>query len=225
MAVFSMTKVENEKDGPQKTVWDHLYHWRYVLSAIGFVVIVVAGGWFLVYPRWQLLRSIEQSIVTQTETNKLLENLVARLTTMEKNYLEAQQDPKVSLLSAFLPSTIDVARILVDMNAVAQMAQVPLLAVDVTLPEATAGRVTAPKKGDVALPKGVLLYAFSVKFSGPFDYETYKKYLSALEKAMPLYEVQSGSIQAPKAGETGGAGSALELKLQSYYLPAEKGKK
>jgi len=216
-----MIKVENEKDGPQKTVWDHLYHWRYVLSAVLFFLIVAAGGWFLVYPRWLLLRSIEQSIVTQTETNKQLENLVARLATLEKNYLEAQQNPKVSLLSAFLPSTIDVARILVDMNAVAQTAHVPLLAVDVTLPEATGGRVTPLKKGEQALPKGVLSYGFSVKFNGPFDYDIYKKYLSALEKAMPLYEVQSGSIQAPKAGDTAGAGSSLELKLQSYYLPAQ----
>ncbi len=223
MAFFSMKKAQAQQQ--RKTIWDTLYKQRSAISAFLSVIVLVAGGWFLIYPRWQVLQQMRQLTAEQIAKNAELQGLVTRLQAFEKNYSQAKELAGQSSIADVAGSSLDFARMLAEIVAVSKQSNVPLLGV--SMDDGSSQSKTSKPKGAVEekpLPKGVKAVDISITLKSDGDYAVYKSFLTALEQALPLYDVQAFAIEAADSGsQSGGSGKkGTEITARTYYYDTSK---
>ncbi|MBI5135220.1 hypothetical protein HZA86_03230 [Candidatus Uhrbacteria bacterium] len=215
MAFFSMQKAQPQKQ--TKTVWDSLYKQRYAISIFLAVIVLVAGGWFLVYPRWKVLGQAKDLTTEQLAKNEELRALMGRLQVFEKNYNQAKELESQSSITDVAAGSLDFARILTEVVAIAAESNVPLLSVSMGDGKDAPAAVKEKnaKKESVSLPKDVKSVELSLMFKTGGEYDLYKAFLIALERALPLYDVQTFNIGGNSTGDS------TQITAQSYYYDSE----
>lgn len=210
----------------RKTVWDSLYKDRILISVSLSAIVLALGGWYLVYPRFKALQATKALTIEQGQKNTGLQGVLSRLEVFEQNYQKAKSVAGKTPIGYVIADSLDVASIISDVVAVAEVSKVPLAGVSVE--EETSEDLAKKKKEKgivVEVPKGVGSSLVTIKLQGVFNYTSYKAFIVALERVLPLYDLEESTVKASAQSTDSSSTKGLELTARSYYRLSEAAKK
>ncbi len=194
----------------KRTIWEKLYQWRNPLSIALGTLVVVLGGWFVVYPRYVVLADIEKKIIEEKERNAKLDGVLERLRTFITNYEEFKAQSDITVFDALLPQSMDIVQIFSDIHYFSKAAHIDPKSIAIATDKA------ANTKAVSSIP-GVQSLNINVSFLHPPTYTNFKTLLGMLEKSIPLYDIDKITIDAGSLEESDPRVTSFVIK--TYYYP------
>lgn len=218
---------KKKKQSDQLNLW---LNNNYKLAAISvFILVLLAGLFWLVYPKYQGLREVTVgSLPDKISELRALEDYAAKIKELENaiNGWQTKNQAQVKILEQILPGVPKVPELLAQLDALVRSSGFTINSVDFSESEASVGgagsrsaakaKAKAGSKPEVQvnlnLDKNIRLVNINLNLTGG-DYPAFKKFLDALEKNMRLLDVVSIDFTSSLA-----EGTDYNLALITYYL-------
>lgn len=227
-----MARIEKQKkQAAQLNLWLNK-NYKTAAGAL-FAVVLLAGGFWLVYPKYQGLRQVTtRSLPDKIGELQALENYAAKIKELETaiNNWQTKNNAQVKILEQVLPAAPKVPELIAQLDALARTSGFTINSVDFSESEAglepaagSTGRANpkAGKKADAAvnlnLDKNIHLVNINLNLTGG-DYSAFKKFLDAVEKNMRLLDVASIDFSSSL-----NQSADYNLALTTYYLISPTG--
>ena len=217
---------KKNKQAAQLNVWLNK-NYKIAAGSIG-VVVMLAGLFWLVYPKYQTLRQVTTaSLPDKIGELKALEDYAVKIKELERVIADwqAKNQTKVKILEQVLPGTPKVPELIAQLDALARASGFTINSLDFAESEAgqlsgtTGAAVTKAKVAvnkaaglDEILDKNIRLVNINLNLTGG-DYLSFKKFLDRLEKNMRLLDVVSIDFSSSLS-----EGTDYALALRTYYL-------
>lgn len=206
----------------------------YVLSTI--VVVIGAVGYFtLIKPQFENVQLVGV-LAYQNASDQLFnrQQYLTKVTGMVNQYKSVVAAQAVDV-NDIIPTKIDNSTLFQTLQALAEQAGMSATSMAISKGNAvttgtTAGQATGSRTTSTLTSSSGTVKTIDVQLTvtGPGDYEAYKRFLTAIERSMRLFDLSSIAF-TPASAATGTTGPAAQVTLPSisvelttYYLDQAK---
>jgi len=191
------------------------------LVAIFCFLITIVAGWFFLMPLYGEVKEKNIELGIQKDELSKMEKGLDKLNDLMGSYNKNKD--KADLVLQMAPAGIDLPSILNQFETLSSQTGVILYSIDVAdsgNDEASQAQPASTQEidaGDIGQP-GIKSASVSLKISG--TYESFKNFLTDLEKSARLADVQSASFAAGSDGSSaGGSGDVMDFDVlcNVYY--------
>jgi len=208
-----MPPLRSPKPIPQKKS-RHWYEYATLLAYLTILVVLSAGGFFLLKPRYDTILAIRQQIAASSEEQR---NKQASLGSLHKLIDRAHTvgEHDGARLAYMMPNTADLPGLFVQLEALTQASGLTVQSIRAD----EKGQPVAKAPGALALPFDI---AYEVSAADP--YQVLKQSLAAFEQNLRLFDIQEFSFEvkdtdAQGSVAAGAAKRAMQMKFFTYYFP------
>lgn len=202
----------------------------WLLTALGSLVVLAAGYFFLVAPKNTQAAELRDETETQLQANRQLESQIAMLNKQAKN-LPAQQ-AKLAKFNRLIPSNPALPALIRALSDAADNAGVELVALNPKLPEYAKGldaKTRTELPGKVPAPSGTVLVDIPVELKLIGTYSQMTQFFTEIEELNRALLVSGFNIQRSKGDlrKLGVAAAAedpnmLRAELQAHVMMTRK---